>query len=588
MLRLEKQAAYEASEAKSRFLADMSHEIRTPINAILGMNEMILRESGDGDILGYSQNIKQSGNTLLQLINGILDFSKIEDGKMEIVPVRYKMASLISYYHFSIAGRAQAKNLKLIFDIDPNLPTELYGDDTRINQVVINLLTNAVKYTEKGSITLSIKEKERKDGKINIFFAVKDTGIGIKNEDMKKLFESFERLDVVRNRNIEGTGLGMTIAGKLLDLMNSKMNVESTYGVGSTFSFELWQKIENEKPLGDYRKAIEKVEEVEVYKESFRAPNACILVVDDTKMNIFVVENLLKKTKVKIDTALNGPDSIELAKKKKYDLILMDQRMPGMDGTEALDKIREDSLNKDTPVICLTADVIRGAKERYLSLGFNDYLTKPVEGELLESMLRTYLPKDKVEIVDDDEFEDTANSDSEKQESNSKSGGEGIEDKKDTKGSESNNNAKSSENNNNSDDYLWDELSKVGINKADGMRFCGNDEEMYRSILEAYVSESKEKSENLKATFASKDMENYEVFVHSLKSTSKTIGAMNLYTLAAKSEAAAKEKDEKTVEKNHETIMEMYSEIVEAIRKNLDLGEDKKDGEDEILEFLPK
>lgn len=579
VLKLEKQAADEASEAKSRFLADMSHEIRTPINAILGMNEMILRESEDEDILGYSQNIKQSGNTLLQLINGILDFSKIEDGKMEIVPVRYKTASLISYYQFSISGRAQAKNLKLVFDIDPNLPTELMGDDTRINQVVINLLTNAVKYTEKGTITLTIKEKERKDGNINIFFAVKDTGIGIKSEDMTKLFESFERLDVIRNRNIEGTGLGMTISGKLLDLMGSKMNVESVYGEGSTFSFELWQKIENEKPIGDYKKAIERAEEVEVYKESFRAPEARILVVDDTKMNIFVVENLLKKTKVQIDTALNGPESIKLAASTKYDLILMDQRMPGMDGTEALRLIKEDGLNTCTPAICLTADVIRGAKERYISLGFDDYLTKPVEGELLESMLRTYLPKDKVEIVDDDEFEDTANSDSEKQESNSKSWGEGIEDKKDAKGSESNNN---------SDDSLWNELSKVGISKADGMRFCSNDEDMYRSILEAYVSESKEKSENLKTTFASKDLENYEIYVHSLKSTSKTIGAMELFNLAAESEAAAKEKDGKTVEKNHETIMNMYSKIVEAIKKNLNLGEDEKNDEDEILEFLPE
>ena len=570
VLRLEKQAADEASAAKSRFLADMSHEIRTPINAILGMNEMILRESKDNDILGYSQNIKQSGNNLLQLINGILDFSKIEDGKMEIVPVRYKVSSAIAYYYFSISNRASAKNLDMFFNIDPNLPSELFGDDTRINQVVINLLTNAVKYTEKGSVTLTIKEKERKNGNINIGFEVRDTGIGIKAEDMPKLFESFERLDVVKNRNIEGTGLGMTITRRLLELMGSKLDVKSTYGKGSTFSFELWQKIENEKPLGDYRKAIEEVDEVEEYKESFVAPTARILVVDDTKMNIFVVENLLKKTKIKIDTALNGPDSIKLADANKYDVILMDQRMPGMDGAEALIKIKENKqkLNVKTPVICLTADVVRGAKERYISLGFNDYLTKPVEGRELEAMILKYLPKEKIE--------DASANVSKKEENQEKPDNKNNTTEEKTGGFDIKNKA------------LEEALSKHGIDMDAGLRFSSGDEDMYVQILEAYVAEEKEKTAKLKENYESKNWKDYEVFVHSLKSTSKTIGAMKLFELAKESEEAAKAEDTGIIEKNHETIMNMYSEIVSAIKDILELKDSDNANEEEILEFLPE
>ena len=289
VLRLEKQAADEASEAKSRFLADMSHEIRTPINTIIGMNEMILRETDNRDIIGYSRNIKQSGNSLLQLINGILDFSKIEDGKMEIVPVRYSFASQISYLVNSISDRAAAKNLDLNTNLDSGIPSELFGDDARINQVLMNLLTNAVKYTEKGSVTLSVSQVTRREERIQLCYEVMDTGIGIKEEELPRLFESFERLDTVRNRNIEGTGLGMTITGRLLELMGSSLKVKSTYGKGSTFSFELWQKIENPEPVGDFREALNDTSPDDTYHESFHDVDTRILVVDDTKLNIFVV-----------------------------------------------------------------------------------------------------------------------------------------------------------------------------------------------------------------------------------------------------------------------------------------------------------
>ena len=530
VLKLEKQAADEASEAKSRFLADMSHEIRTPINAIIGMNEMILRESDNRDIKEYSRNIKQSGHNLLQLINGILDFSKIEDGKMEILPVRYSVSSEIKYFINSIKDRVDAKNLTLNINIDPNIPSELYGDDTRINQIVMNLLTNAVKYTEKGSVSLSIegREKDESKEKILLYYEVKDTGIGIKESDMTKLFESFERLDVVKNRNIEGTGLGMNITRKLLELMGSELRVESEYGVGSTFSFELWQKIENDTPLGDYNEASPGVEDTETYKELFYAPDAHILVVDDTRMNISVVENLLKKTGIQIDTAISGPESINLADRNKYDLILMDQRMPGMDGTEAMKRIRdlESKVNIETPIICLTADVVKGSRDRYLEMGFNDYLTKPVDGSELEKMIRNYLPDDKIQIKKDvDESE------------------------KEVK----------------SDDKLFEELKRIGVDINTGIGYCANDEAMYKSILEAYVEEEKTKLPNIISSYEKKDWKNYSVYVHSLKSTSKTVGAVELSRLAAELEAASKNEDVSFIEENHENAIEKYSELVAVI-----------------------
>ena len=402
VLRLEKRSADEANKAKSKFLADMSHEIRTPINAILGMNEMVLREAENKNLQEYARNIEISGKNLLQLINSILDFSKIEDGKMEIIPVTYSVSALITYLLNSIQERADSKGLDFNVDIDPEIPSELYGDDTRINQIILNLLTNAVKYTQEGSVVLSMKLREKKDNKALIYVEVKDTGIGIKESDMERLFESFERLDEVRNRNIEGTGLGISITTNLLKLMDSELKVESTYGKGSVFSFELWQKIIVDEPLGDY--SAPTVEVQESYHESFHAPSAYILIVDDTKMNITVAVNLLKKTGIRIDTATSGDDAISLCDKNKYDLILMDQRMPKMNGTQALAHIREleSGKNKDNPVICLTADAIRGARERYIAEGFTDYLTKPIDGRSLERALSTYLPKDKIITVSSD------------------------------------------------------------------------------------------------------------------------------------------------------------------------------------------
>ena len=533
VLKLEKQAADEASKAKSRFLTDMSHEIRTPINAIIGMNEMIMRETTNSDIRGYSKNIKRSGRALLQLINGILDFSKIEEGKMEIVDVRYSLADQIAYYHGSMNDRANSKGLKLVFDIDPDLPSELYGDDTRISQIITNLLTNAVKYTEKGSVTLRIKCIRKEEDRVLLGVEVEDTGIGIKESDMARLFESFERLDLEKNRNIEGTGLGMTITRQLLELMGSKLIVKSVYGEGSVFSFELWQKVMDADPIGDYTQSISPLEDDDIYTESFHASNARILVVDDTKMNIMVVENLLKRTGIMIDTALSGPEAIELAGQNQYDVILMDQRMPDMDGTEAMKRIRElpDGNNTHTPVICLTADVIRGAKDRYMEQGFDDYLTKPVNGAALEKMLMHYLPDDKIG---------------------------------DTNG------------------------GIAGVDTNAGLKYCGNDREMYRSILEAFCGEKEKKSGDLANSFEAEDWEKYGVYIHSLKSTAKTIGAFDLSDMAASLEAAAKSGNIGTVRSGHDKTMRMYDKVVTDIRKSINADTAGTNDDEEILEFDPE
>lgn len=564
VLKLEKYAADEANKAKSNFLADMSHEIRTPINAILGMNEMIGRESDNRDVREYSRNIEISGRKLLQLINSILDFSKIEDGKMEIVPVRYSLKELITYLANSIAERAEAKGLELRIGIDPRLPSELGGDDARINQVIMNLLTNAVKYTHEGSVTLSIRQAKRKDDRVKLTVSVKDTGIGIKEEDMGRLFESFERLDVVRNRTIEGTGLGMSITTKLLNLMDSELKVNSVYGEGSTFSFDLWQKIEDATPIGDYKAGPTKVE-IDSYKESFHAPDARILIVDDTKVNVTVAAGLLKKTGIKIDTAYSGHEAIGQCERNTYDVILMDQRMPGMDGTQALKEIRalENKKNQSTPVICLTADAIRGARERYMAEGFSDYLTKPVTGDELERMLIKYLPKDKVVLNGGTRKKVDAEPDS---------GVKNADDKGDPK---------------------YDSLGFLtaeGINITTGLSFCQNEEDIYREVLKQYAQEASERRGLILDYYNKKDWENYGTYIHSLKSTSRMLGAGGLADMAAELEKAADNGDEETILRDHDRAIEMYDRLVSLIKDNMETGAPvvpDKNGH-RILEFSPQ
>ena len=408
-----KAEAIAAAKAKSVFLANMSHEIRTPINAILGMDTMILRESDDKDILEYAGNIQSASQTLLSLINDILDFSKIETGKLELVQGDYALSSLINDVYHMLLGKAKEKGLALNVDSDKNLPAKLYGDEVRIRQIIVNILNNAIKYTEKGSVTLKVGMSEQQNAdainnnnvtgsqpakNIIITFTISDTGIGIKSENISHLFDSFSRFDENKNKHIEGTGLGLAITKQLTKLMNGKINVTSKYGEGSVFEVSIPQKVVSDLKIGDISEKYNTAPDKKKKKASFTAPDAKVLVVDDVKMNINVFKALLKRTKISVDSAMSGPEALEMIKDNKYDIIFLDHMMPDMDGIETYKHMKEfeESPNKDTTVIMLTANAIMGAKEEYLGIGFSDYLSKPVQAAKLEAMILKYLPEELV------------------------------------------------------------------------------------------------------------------------------------------------------------------------------------------------
>ena len=517
-----------ADRAKSQFLAQMSHEIRTPINAVIGMDEMIVRSTDDPVIKEYAYNINSAGNTLLEIVNGILDFSKIEAGKMEIMPVKYNTIQLVNELYSLIAENAQAKGLKLEFDIDPELPVSLFGDDVRLKQIILNLLTNAVKYTNEGSITLRLTGVAQNEDEYKLYVSVKDTGIGIKPEDMESLFASFQRLDLERNRNIEGTGLGISIVQGLLNMMGSELKVESIYGTGSDFYFEVDQKIIDRTPVGDYKRA-EPVSKKDT-NDSIRISDADILVVDDNEMNLKVASGLLKLFGVTPDLASSGKESIKMASRKRYDLIFMDHMMPGMDGIEALKQMVKEGLVYDTPVICLTANAVAGMREMYLEAGFNDYLAKPIATKELEKILIKYMPGDKIMH---------------------QSGGTGGESVVPSGGSP------------------LEILAAAGFDTESGVEYSAGSEEFYLEMLTTFAEGYDGKSSELRKEFDGKDWENYRIHVHALKGNAKMIGAMRLAESALGQEMAAKEGRENDIINGFMPLMNIYTDTVETIRKAL-------------------
>ena len=408
--------AIAAANAKSVFLANMSHEIRTPINAILGMDTMILRECNDNEILEYAGNIQSASQTLLSLINDILDFSKIETGKLELVAGDYALSSLINDVYHMLISKAKEKGLALNVESDKNLPAKLYGDEVRIRQIIVNILNNAIKYTQKGSVTLTVEMSDMKlsdmpdhsndsksenitDKNTIITFRIADTGIGIKKENISHLFDSFSRFDEEKNKYIEGTGLGLAITKQLVDLMNGEIVVTSEYGKGSVFTVSIPQKIVSDLKIGDISEKYNEPSNKKKKKSTFTAPDANVLVVDDVKMNINVFKALLKRTEINVDSAMSGSEALDMIKEKKYDIIFLDHMMPDMDGIETYQnmKMLEDNPNKDTTVVMLTANAIMGAKEEYLGIGFSDYLSKPVQAPKLEAMILKYLPEELVQ-----------------------------------------------------------------------------------------------------------------------------------------------------------------------------------------------
>ncbi|MCR4654981.1 MAG: response regulator [Lachnospiraceae bacterium] len=413
--------AQDANRAKSVFLSHMSHEIRTPINAILGMDEMILKESRESGTLEYADSIRSAGNNLLGIVNDILDFSKIEAGRMNIVPVEYELMSVVRDMYNVVRLRAEDKGLKVKLDIDKELPAVLFGDSARIKQVIANILTNAVKYTETGTVTFVVKkvsdgtesdmeefgmacpvESEQLTGyrPVKIGITVRDTGIGIKPADMERLFEEYERFDEKRNRTIEGTGLGLSITRELLELMGSRLSVKSTYGVGSEFGFEILQGVAGNEKIGDIEGGLKKPAG-QKKRVRFTAEDAKILVVDDTEINLMVVKQLLKRIKIKIDTAASGEEALALVKENAYDIIFLDHLMPDMDGPETLKKMNELENNRSAgaPVISLTSNALPNAREEYIKIGYKDYLLKPFLPESLENMLFYYIPPEKIRTL---------------------------------------------------------------------------------------------------------------------------------------------------------------------------------------------
>lgn len=391
VLEIEKDAANASNKAKSDFLANMSHEIRTPMNAILGMDEMILRTSPGDPVRKYALDIQSAGKTLLSIINDILDFSKIESGKMELVPVDYSFASVMNDVVNMTMKKAQDKGLDYKLNVSKDIPSMMHGDEIRIKQVMLNLINNAIKYTHEGSVSIDVSF----DGSAKtLTLSVADTGIGIREEDIGKLFGFFQRLEEDKNRNIEGTGLGLNITMRLVKMMNGDIEVDSKYDEGTTFTATMKQEIVDGTPVGDFAQNLLRVQEhKEEYKPSLIAPSAKILIVDDNEMNLEVIEGLLKDTRINIKTTESGQECIDILREKSFDLVFLDQMMPGMSGAQALAKIKEDKLAEGTPIVALTADAIVGSRDNYIKQGFTDYLSKPVMYEALEALLIKYLDK---------------------------------------------------------------------------------------------------------------------------------------------------------------------------------------------------
>lgn len=543
LIELKQEADY-ANSAKSQFLANMSHEIRTPINGILGMDSILLKECKDEHLLEYARDIQSASQTLLAIVNDILDISKIESGKMEILPVRYELFSVINDCYNMIFFKAQDKRLELELKVNPCIPSELFGDEVRIRQIINNLLSNAVKYTQKGTVTFAMDYKEREEAQIDLMIQVKDTGIGIRQEDFEKLFDSFQRLEEKRNRTIEGTGLGLNLTKHLTEMMGGTLTVESIYGEGSTFTARIPQEVRSSEQMGDFTERYQRrIVSDGRTRDSLTAPKARILVVDDVEMNLKVVRGLLQETKIQIDTAMSGKECLERFQKQAYDMIFLDHMMPDMDGIETLQQMRqtEGYSDRGVPVIALTANAISGSKEAYLNAGFTDYLSKPVREEALLGMLRKYLRGELIE-----------------------NGGETCDRSNrlvDTVAHESGDN----EAEETTETGMADGLSYYEgiLDTQTGLTYCMDDEGFYREMIVEF--RAGDKSAKLQAAFEAEDWENYRILVHALKSTSLTIGATTLSKEAKVLETACKEGNIGYVKEHHAEVMERYRVLLDKI-----------------------
>ncbi len=553
-LREAKRIAEEASQSKSVFLANMSHELRTPISAIMGMDEMILRETDEHTTRERAMDIRSASQILLGLINDVLDFSKIESGKLSIFPVEYDFVSLIRDLVMLSENRARTKSLEFELVVQPDLPIGLFGDDNRIRQVLTNLLTNAVKYTFEGSVILKVTGQKPSEDTITLHYEVIDTGIGIKQEDLPKLFIPYTRMEEARNRNVEGTGLGLTIIINLLRLMGSDLKVDSVYGQGSTFHFYLDQKILDAEPVGNIQKRMEDIIRDYEYRTTCIAPKARILMVDDNSMNRKIFTSLLKQTKIPVTTVSSGQKCLDIVQKEHFDLIFMDHLMPKMDGVETLGRLKslENNLCKDTPVIALTANAFSGAKERYLSMGFDGFLSKPIMSEKLEKVISTMLPQEYLEEIPKEQEETEGSSVS----AEALPEIEGVN---------------------------WEYAL---LHTQDTELLLGMLRDFYRNIDTEYHAIA----ELADHTGTEDGLTGYRIRVHALKSTSAMIGILSISELSRLLEDAARKGDIETIQNGNLLLLEELLNTKERLRAYTEQKREKQALTDssQLLSLLEK
>lgn len=532
-----------ANHAKSEFLAHMSHEIRTPLNTIVGMNEIIMRETHEEQTMKCARDIQSSSDILVDLVRDVLDFSKIESGRMEIVNEEYHFSQLLSNVLSVMESRARQKNLELDAEVQETLYNDLKGDSARICRILINLIGNAVKYTKKGSIrvTVHMEDHGADPRNVELVMAVRDTGIGIKEEDQERLFKYFERLDLSNNRSIEGTGLGLAITYHLVEMMGGSITCHSKYGHGTTFVVKISQERLSDERIGDFKdRHRQYMKERKTYKSKLCAPDVSVLVVDDNVMNLKVIKMMLKPTRMKVSTCASGAECLELIKKYRYDIILMDHMMPEMDGMETFHRamLMRDSLCGRSTYIVMTANAVMGAREMYLAEGFKDYISKPVQPEVLEDILMRYIPEDKLvdpTVCDEDRESPTM--------------GAGTVD--DTAGVMEKQNS----------DTSWKE---VHIDHEKGLTYCGGSEDFLKEIISMYAAD--DKRAEIQRAYDEKDWDGYRILIHTVKSTSRTIGAMELGDEAQELENAVKELDVDMICKMHESVMAYYSAVLDWCR----------------------